>query len=95
MTALEFLAQLNDAEKEWGLWIDRNNLEEYHVGHYSYEHDRMPKSFLHVGKLEELAHLRQKYILDNVSSVKSDEILGLEWAKSFISQWTESAAANP
>lgn len=85
MDTLEFLAQLNDAEKGWGLWIDRNQLEQYHVGQYSYENDRIPKSFIHVGNLDQLAHLRQQYILANTSPDKSEEILGREWAEQFLS----------
>jgi hypothetical protein len=86
MNTLEFLAQLNTSTKEWGLWVNRENLNEHHEGHYSFESDRMPRSFVHVGTLEELAHQRQKYILNNASSVKSEEVLGKEWAESFLSQ---------
>lgn len=87
MNTKEFLAQLNDAEKDWGLWINRNNFDEYHVGHYSVENDRFPKSFVHVKNLDELAHLRQKYIIFHASSGKSEDMLGQDWADQFLSQW--------
>lgn len=87
MNTLEFLAQLNDAEKNWGLWINRDQIDEYHVGQYSYENDRLPKSFVHVGNLDQLAHQRQKYILENTSASQTEEVLGKEWAESFLSQW--------
>jgi hypothetical protein len=87
MNTLEFLTQLNTATKEWGLWISRDNPIEHHIGHYSFEHDCMPRRFIHVGSLEELAHLRQHYILDNTSSVKNEEVLGKEWAENFLSRW--------
>lgn len=87
MNTLEFLSQLNTTTKEWGLWISRDNVDEHHVGLYSFENDRIPKNFIHVASLEELAHLRQKYILNNASSAKSGEVLGEEWAKTFLSQW--------
>jgi hypothetical protein len=86
MNTLEFLAQLNTSTKEWGLWINRNNPKEHHEGHYSFESDGMPRSFVHVGTLEELAHQRQHYILHNASSAKSEEVLGKEWAENFLSQ---------
>jgi hypothetical protein len=87
MNTVEFLAQLNDAEKGLGLWIDRENPIQHHVGQYAFENDRLPKNFVHVASLDHLAHLRQKYILDNTSSSKSEEILGQEWAEQFLSQW--------
>ncbi len=87
MNTKEFLAQLNDAEKGWGLWIDRNQIDHNHVGTYSFENDRLPKSFIHVGSLDQLAHQRQKYILENIDSGKSEEVLGVEWAEGFLSQW--------
>ncbi len=87
MNTLEFLAQLNDAEKGWGLWVDRNRIDQCHVGQYFFENDRLPKSFVHVANLNELAHLRQKYILKNNSSNCSDMLLGQEWAKNYLSQW--------
>jgi hypothetical protein len=87
MNTLEFLAQLNESEKGWGLWINRDKLEEHHVGHYSFDNDRMPKSFVHVASLEELAHSRQKYILGNISSSNNEKVLGQEWAKRFLSEW--------
>lgn len=89
MNTLEFLSQLNDAEKEWGLWVDREETQQYHVGHYCYNNDRLPKGFVHVGSLNDLAHLRQKHILSHASRQKSEEALGREWAESFLSktQW--------
>lgn len=87
MNTLEFLSQLNDSEKGWGLWVDRENREEHHVGQYAFENDRLPKAFVHVASLESLAHLRQKYILDNNASAKSETVLGQEWAKQFLSEW--------
>jgi hypothetical protein len=87
MNTLEFLAQLNEAEKEWGLWVDRQQLTDHHVGHYSYETDHLPESFVHVGSLEELAHQRQKYILENNASNQSEEALSRQWAQEFLSQW--------
>jgi hypothetical protein len=88
MNTLEFLSQLNDAEKGWGLWINRENPQDHHVGHYSYETDHLPKSFVHVASLEELAHLRQKYLLSQNSSLFTEEALAQEWAQQFLSQWT-------
>jgi hypothetical protein len=87
MNTLEFLAQLNDAEKGWGLWVNRDQIDQHHVGQYSFENDHMSKSFIHIGSLDQLAHLRQKYILENTSSAKSEEVLGQEWAEDFLSQW--------
>lgn len=87
MTTFEFLAQLNEAEKEWGLWVDCQQLDDHHVGHYSYETDHLAESFVHVGSLEELAHQRQKYILENSASNQSEEILGRQWAEALLSQW--------
>ena len=87
MNTLEFLAQLNDAEKGWGLWVNRDQIDQHHVGQYSFDNDRMPKSFTHIGSLDQLAHLRQKYILENTSLAKSEEVLGKEWAENFLSQW--------
>lgn len=94
MNTLEFLAQLNDAEKGWGLWIDRHNIEQHHVGQYSFENDRLPKSFVHVGNLDYLAHLRQKYILANTTNDKSEKVLGKEWAENFLSQWQNEQAVK-
>ena len=88
MNTLEFLAQLNDAEKEWGLWINRESPIDYHVGHYSYETDHLPKSFIHVGSLEELAHLRQKHLLAKTSLPLTEEVLAQEWAQQFLAHWT-------
>ncbi|MDY6785898.1 MAG: hypothetical protein SW833_25675 [Cyanobacteriota bacterium] len=87
MNTVQFLGQLNDAEKGWGLWVDRNNIEEHHVGQYAFENDRMPKSFAHVASLDNLAHQRQTYIANNSSSGKSEETLGHEWAEQFIAAW--------
>jgi hypothetical protein len=87
MNTLEFLAQLNDAEKGWGLWVDRSQTDHCHVGQYSFENDRLPKSFVHVADLNYLAHLRQKYILNHTTSNLNETLLGQEWAKSFLSQW--------
>lgn len=89
-TSFDFLAQLNDAEKGWGFWIDRNHIEQYHVGQYSFENDRLPKSFIHVGSLENLAHERQKYIMSHVApslnnSGNNDETLSKDWAKTVLS----------
>jgi hypothetical protein len=87
MNTFEFLSQLNEAEKEWGLWVDRQQPDDHHVGHYSYETDHLPESFAHAGSLEELAHQRQKYILENAASNQSEEALGQQWAEGFLSQW--------
>lgn len=87
MNTSEFLSNLNDAEEGWGLWVDRNELEHCHVGQYSFENDRLPKSFIHVANLNYLAHLRQKYILNHLSLNLNETILGQEWAKTFLSQW--------
>lgn len=87
MNTLEFLTQLNEAEKDWGLWIDRQQPDNHHVGHYAYETDHLSKSFLHVGSLEELAHERQEYILANESTNQSEEALGRQWAETFLAQW--------
>ena len=86
MNTLEFLAQLNDAEKGWGLWINRDQIDDNRVLQYA-DNDRMPKSFTHIGSLDQLAHERQKYILENASSAKSETVLGQEWAENFLSQW--------
>lgn len=87
MNTVQFLEQLNDAEKGWGLWLDRNNPAEHHVGQYAFENDRMPKNFVHVASLDSLAHQRQTYIMNNSSLEKSEELLGHEWAEQFIAEW--------
>jgi hypothetical protein len=87
MNTSEFLAQLNVTDKGLGLWISRENLQEHHVGHYAFDNDRIPKSFIHAGSLEELAHLRQKHILNNSVSTTSEWFLGREWADNFLSKW--------
>ncbi|MGK7915117.1 MAG: hypothetical protein AB4038_06150 [Prochloraceae cyanobacterium] len=87
MKTEEFLAQLNTADRGWGLWLDRNNIQEYHVGQYSFENDYLPKSFVHVGSLEQLAHQRQKYILNHNREQKNSEGLGKEWANNLLCQW--------
>lgn len=87
MSTLEFLAQLNTAIKGWGLWISRDDLNAHHIGQYSFENDRLPKNFVYVGNLEDLAHIRQKYILTHLKSPKNEDALGKEWAESFLSQW--------
>ncbi|MBP0022241.1 MAG: hypothetical protein J7647_32380 [Cyanobacteria bacterium SBLK] len=89
-TSFDFLAQLNDAEKGWGFWIDRNHIEQYHVGQYSFDNDRLPKSFIHVDSLENLAHERQKYIMTHAApslnnSGNNDETLSKDWAKTVLS----------
>lgn len=86
MNTVEFLSQLNDAEKNWGLWVDQKHTENYHVGQYFFENDRLPKSFVHLGTLDELAHSRQKYILNHSSSGIKEELLAKEWAEKLISQ---------
>ena len=93
MNTLEFLAQLNDAEKGWGLWVNRDQIEDNRVLQYA-DNDRMPKSFIHLDSLDQLAHLRQKYILENASSAKSEEVLGQEWAEDFLSQWQSQLKAQ-
>ena len=91
MTVEEFLTQLNIAQKGWGLWIDRNDIHNYHIGQYAFENDRIPKSFVHVDNLDHLAHLRQQYIQsrqdkDNTSNINH---LSREWANKFLAQWYE------
>ena len=87
MTIEDFLSQLNHAEKGWGLWLDRDNGKNYHVGQYHFENDRMPKSFIHVGNLNYIAHLRQKYLWSKMSESKNELLLGKEWAETFLAQW--------
>jgi hypothetical protein len=87
MNTSEFLAQLNVTDRGLGLWISRENLQEHHVGHYAFDNDRIPKFFIHAGSLEELAHLRQKHILNNPSSTTNEWFLGREWADNFLSKW--------
>lgn len=87
MKTKEFLARLNTAAKGWGVWINKNNLDENHVGQYKFENDCLPKSFVYAGSLEELAHLRQNYILKASIAQKSDEELGEEWAETFLDHW--------
>ncbi|MDJ0744144.1 MAG: hypothetical protein QNJ32_12365 [Xenococcaceae cyanobacterium MO_167.B27] len=41
MTIEEFLAQLNIAHRGWGLWIDRNDIHQYHIGQYAFQNDRI------------------------------------------------------
>ncbi|MDB9314769.1 hypothetical protein PN462_16770 [Spirulina sp. CS-785/01] len=86
MNTLEFLSQLNDAEKGWGLWVDRNHTEQYHVGQYSFENDQLPKSFIHVGSLDTLAHQRQSYLLHGAASTNEETILSQEWAENVLSE---------
>ncbi|MGK7924637.1 MAG: hypothetical protein AB4290_05170 [Spirulina sp.] len=94
-TSFDFLAQLNDAEKGWGFWIDLNHVEHYHVGQYSFENDRLPKSFIHIDSLDNLAHDRQQYILSHLAPDRNpsdnDEMLGKEWAKTVLSRLTATA----
>ena len=85
MTTLEFLAQLNDAEKGWGLWLDPKDVEKHHIGQYAFENDLLPKRFIHIASLDKLAHQRQKYILEHISSNSNNERLGREWANDFLS----------
>ncbi|ACK71547.1 hypothetical protein PCC7424_3145 [Gloeothece citriformis PCC 7424] len=87
MKTKEFLARLNTATKGWGVWINKNNPDENHVGQYTYENDCLPKSFVYAGSLEELAHLRQQYILNASIASKTDEELGKEWAENFLDGW--------
>ncbi|GCA96027.1 MULTISPECIES: hypothetical protein [Microcystis] len=47
MKTLEFLSELKAAPQGWGFWIDRQQIEANHVGQYSFENDRLPKSFVH------------------------------------------------
>jgi hypothetical protein len=88
MKTLEFLSTLNTAPKGWGFWLDRQHIEESHIGQYSFENDRLPKSFIHLGSLAELAHLRQKYILGHPNTNCNDDELGMEWARQVISSLT-------
>lgn len=94
MDTLEFLARLNTATTEWGLWIDRDCPTQHHIGHYSFEHDLFPRRFIHVGTLAHLAHLRQKYILDNCTTNSTDEELGRIWAERFLAQWQTQSLAT-
>jgi hypothetical protein len=84
MKTLEFLSELNAAPQGWGFWIDRQHIEENHVGQYSFENDRLPKSFVHIGSLAELAHQRQKYILSHLDNNANTEELGQEWAQTLL-----------
>ncbi|MCW6038141.1 hypothetical protein K4A83_17960 [Spirulina subsalsa FACHB-351] len=85
MNTLNFLAELNDAEKGWGLWVDKDHVNQFHVGQYAFENDRLPKSFIHVGSLDSLAHKRQYYILHNNSLDKNEDVLSQEWAEDVLS----------
>ncbi len=87
MTIEEFLAQLNIAHRGWGLWIDRNDIHQYHIGQYAFQNDRIPKSFIHVDNLDHLAHLRQRYIQSRQDITDNVNHLGWEWAKHFLAQW--------
>ena len=91
MQTEEFLAKLNNAQKGWGLWVNRQNIHENHVGQYSFENDCLPKNFIHVGSLEKLAHLRQAYLLEKTNEKASEEKLSEEWADVFLSQWQMQA----
>jgi hypothetical protein len=93
MKISEFLAQLNISSKDWGLWLNYDNVQEYHVGQYFYENDRLPKHYIHVASLHDLAHRRQQYILNNNASGKSDAQLGQEWADHFLSEWNVSTVS--
>lgn len=88
MKTLEFLSTLNTAPKGWGFWLDRQRTDENHIGQYSFENDRLPKSFVHVGSLNELAHLRQQYILSHFDGRHSEEELGIEWAREVLAKVT-------
>jgi hypothetical protein len=87
MSIEEFLAQLNVAQKGWGLWVNRDNGRDYHIGQYAFENDRMPKNFIHVDNLDHLAHIRQQYICSKSSEKTNEVLLGKEWAENFLSQW--------
>ena len=87
MSVEDFLSQLNTAQKNWGLWLNRDNGQDYHVGHYAFEHDQMPKHFIHVDNLDHLAHLRQQYIWSNILEQTNEALLGQRWAENFLDQW--------
>lgn len=59
-----------------------------HVGQYSFENDLLPKSFVHIGSLAELAHQRQKYILSHLDSNGNVEELAQEWAQTLLANLT-------
>lgn len=88
MKTLEFLSTLNTAPKGWGFWLDRQQIDENQIGQYSFENDRLPKSFVHVGSLDELAHLRQQYILGHLDERHNEEELGMEWARQVLAKVT-------
>jgi hypothetical protein len=88
MKTLEFLSTLNTAPKGWGFWLDRQRIEENHIGQYSFENDRLPKSFIHLGSLAELAHSRQQYILNHLDTRRDDDELGMEWARELLAKLT-------
>ena len=88
MKTLEFLSELNAAPQGWGFWIDRQHIEASHVGQYSFENDRLPKSFVHIGSLAELAHQRQKYILSHLDSNGNVEELAQEWVQTLLANLT-------
>jgi hypothetical protein len=94
MNTADFLAQLNDAEKGWGLWINRDRVSEYHVGQYAFENDRLPKDFIHVASLDKLAHQRQRYILSRMATHDNETALGQEWADGFLRQWNVCVAVS-
>jgi hypothetical protein len=87
MSIDEFLARLNIAQKGWGLWLNRNNGKDYHVGQYAFENDRLPKEYVHVDNLDHLAHMRQEYIKSHYAEQENEFALGETWARSFLSQW--------
>ena len=87
MSVEDFLSQLNTAQKDWGLWLNRDNGQDYHVRHYAFEHDQMPKHFIHVDNLDHLAHLRQQYIWSNILEQTNEALLGQRWAENFLDQW--------
>lgn len=86
MKTIEFLSSLNTANKGWGLWINTKNIDEHHVGQYSFENDYLPKSFVHLGSLDELAHSRLNYLLHTASASKNDQSLAQEWASHLLSE---------
>lgn len=87
MVIEDFLAQLNEAEKGWGLWLDRDNGQDYHIGQYAFESDCMPKSYLHVDNLDNLVHSRQKYISSKSLQKSQEASLAKEWVDHFLTQW--------
>jgi hypothetical protein len=56
MTLLrDYLANLNSAESNWGIWVDPDNLDDYRIGQKIFENGGLLDEKVYIGNLEELS----------------------------------------